>query len=151
MKYHMNILEPLAIKLAIQTFSKTLKHKVIHIQVNNMVALTYLLKMRGTKNLKLGQLAKEIWDQSSSMWDHSYCRVPFQQTECDSRLGVKKQFGLLRMETSSPVISENLSTEGNPRDRSICFQIISSDQDLFYVETRSIESSGKCLPTKLVS
>ena len=44
----------------------------------------------------------------------SYCRVPSQQTESDSRLGVKKQFGLLGMEASSPVISENLSTKGNP-------------------------------------
>ena len=34
------------------------------------------------------------------------------------------------MEASSPVIPENLSTDRNLRDRSICFQIISSDQDL---------------------
>ena len=87
---------------------------------------------------------------SSPMWDQFYYRLPPHQSECDSRLGVKKQFRLLKMETSSPVISENLSTEGNPRDRSICFQIISSDQDLLFVETRSIESSGRCLPTKLV-
>ena len=46
MKNHINVLKLLAIKLAIQTFSKTLKHKVIHLQVDNMVALTYLLKMR---------------------------------------------------------------------------------------------------------
>ena len=150
MKYHINILVLLAVKLAVQTFSKTLKHKAIHLQVDNMVALTYLLKMGDTKNLKLVQLAKDIWGPSSPMWDHAYCRVPSQQTECDSRLGVKKQFGLLRMEASSPVISENLSTEGNPRDRSICFQIISSDQDSLFVETRSIESSSRYLPTKLV-
>ena len=62
MKNHINILELLAIKLAIQTFSKTLKHKAIHLQVDNMVALTYLLNMGGTKNLKLVQLAKEIWN-----------------------------------------------------------------------------------------
>ena len=53
MKYHINVLELLAIKLARQTFSKTLKHKAINLQVGNMVALTYLLKMVGTKNLKL--------------------------------------------------------------------------------------------------
>ena len=47
------------------------------------------------------------------MWDHSYCSVPSQQTECDSRLEVNKQFRLLGMEAGSPVISENLSTEGN--------------------------------------
>ena len=84
------------------------------------------------------------------MWDQSYCRASSQQTECDSRLGVKKQFELIRMEASSLVISENLSTERNPRDRSICFQIISSDHNLLFAETRSIESSNRCLPTKLV-
>ena len=60
MKNHINVLELLAIKLAIQTFSKILKHKVIHLQIRNMVALT--LKMEGTHNLKLVQLTKEIWD-----------------------------------------------------------------------------------------
>ena len=87
---------------------------------------------------------------SSPLWDHSYCRVPSQQTKRDTRLGVKKQFGLLGMEASSPVISENLSTEGNSRDRSICFQIISSDQDLLFVEASSTEPSSRCLSTKLV-
>ena len=50
----------------------------------------------------------------------------------------------------SPVISENFSTEGNPIERSICFQIISSNQDLLFVETGYIELSSRCLPTKLV-
>ena len=142
MKNNINVLELLAIKLAIQTFLKTLKHKAIHLQVDNVVALTYLLKASPINKRNMGS--------SSPMWDHSYCKVTSQQTEHDSRLGVKKQFGLLGMETSSPVISENLSTEGNSRDRSICFQIISSDQHLLFVEARSIEPSSRCLPTKLV-
>ena len=100
--------------------------------------------------LKTSPINKRNMGSSSPMWDHSYCRVPSQQTERDGRLGVKKQVGLLGMDTSSPVISENLSTEGNSRDRSICFQIISSDQDLLFVEARSIEPSNRCLPTKLV-
>ena len=145
MKNHINVRELLAIKLAIQTFSKTLKHKTINFQVDNMVALTYLLKMGGTTS----PINKRNMRSSSPMWDHSYCRVPSQQTERDSILEVKKRFGLLGMETSSPVISENLSTEGNSRDRSICFQIISSDQDLLFVEVRSIEPSSRCLPKKL--
>ena len=66
------------------------------------------------------------------------------------RLGLKKQFRLLKIEASSPFISENLSNEGDLRDRSICFRTISSDQDLFFVEARSIEASSRCLPTKLV-
>ena len=59
MKNHFNVLELLAIILAIQTFLKILKHEAIHTQVDNIVALTYLLKMGGTQNLKL---TKEIWD-----------------------------------------------------------------------------------------
>ena len=72
-----------------------------------------------------------------------------QQTEHDSRFGVKKQFGLLRMEASSPAISENLSIGGNPKDRSICFHTISSDQDLLFVEAQSTKPSSRCFPTKL--
>ena len=99
---------------------------------------------------KTSPINKRNMGSSSSMWDHCYCRVLSKQTERGNRLGVKTQFGLLRMETSSPVISENLSTEENSRDRSICFQIISSDQDLLFVKARSIEQSSRDLPTKLV-
>ena len=49
MKNHINVLELLAIKLTIKTSWKTLKHKAIHLQVDN-------------QNLKLVQLAIEIWD-----------------------------------------------------------------------------------------
>ena len=82
------------------------------------------------------------------MWDHSYCRVPSQQPEHDRKLRVKKQFGLLGMETTSPVTLENLLTDGI--DRYFYFQTISSDQDLLFVEAISIEPSSRCLPTKLV-
>ena len=86
----------------------------------------------------------------SPMRDRSYCRVPSQETERGSRSGVEKQFGLLGIKSSSLVISENLSTERRTRDRSICFQTISSDESLFFVEARFIEPSSRCLPTKLV-
>ena len=61
MKCHINILELLAVKLAIQTFTKYRDVKAIHLQVDNIVALTYLTKMGGTQNLKMVELAKEIW------------------------------------------------------------------------------------------
>ena len=62
-------------------------------------------------------ISKRNMRSSSPMWDHSYYRVLSQQNECDSRLGVKKQFGFLRMKASSPVVSENLSIEGNQSTR----------------------------------
>ena len=51
------------------------------------------------------------------MWDDSYHGVPYQQNECDTRFRVKKQFVFLGEKASSPVVSENLSAEGNPIDK----------------------------------
>ena len=38
------------------------KMSAIHIRVDNMAALSYLLKMGGTKNPELMQISKEIWE-----------------------------------------------------------------------------------------
>ena len=108
------------------------------------------VKGRGYPEFEISPISKKNMGSSFRMWDHSYCRVPSQQTERDSRVGFKKQFKLLGMKASSTVISENLSTEGNTTDRSICFQAILSDQHLLFVEARSIEPSSRFLPTKLV-
>ena len=67
-----------------------------------------------TQNLKLVQLTKDIRHHLLQCGVTLTTRVPSQQSEDDSRLGIKKQFGLLGMETMSPVISENLSTEETP-------------------------------------
>ena len=57
MKNSIIVLGLLAIKLAIQTFSKTFKHKG-----GQHGSFDISVKEGGTKNLKLVQLAKEIWD-----------------------------------------------------------------------------------------
>ena len=59
---HINQLELLAIKFAILTFAEMWKMSAVHIQVDNMTALSYLLKMGGTKNPELMQISKEIWE-----------------------------------------------------------------------------------------
>lgn len=62
-KFHINILELKAIQIAILTFSKWFPEvKAIHIQTDNIVALSYLIKMGGTKNQDLTLLSKEIWE-----------------------------------------------------------------------------------------
>ena len=49
MKYHINIIELLAVKPAIKTFTKYRDVKAIHLQVDNIAASTYLLKIGGTQ------------------------------------------------------------------------------------------------------
>ena len=61
-KFHINVLELKAAKLAIMSF--TLKERdaiSVHIRMDNMAALSYLMKMGGTKNQELTAISKEIW------------------------------------------------------------------------------------------
>ena len=62
-KNHINILELKAAQLAILTF--TYMHPQvhsIHLQTDNMVALSYIVKMGGTHSKVLSDISKEIWD-----------------------------------------------------------------------------------------
>ena len=61
MKLHINILELLAAELAIRTFTKERRVSSIHLQIDNTVALSYLIKMGGTKNTELTKISKRIW------------------------------------------------------------------------------------------
>ena len=50
-----------AIKLALLAYHKHFQMKAIHCQTDNTADLAYLVKMEGTKNKYLIELAKEIW------------------------------------------------------------------------------------------
>ena len=58
---HMNVLELLAIKMALFSFTKGKRVKAIHFQIHKKATLSYLLKMEGTKNENMNRLSKEIW------------------------------------------------------------------------------------------
>ena len=54
-EYHINLLELLAIKLALLTFSKMIHFKSVHVQVDNQTALSYLLKVGGKRVRNLSE------------------------------------------------------------------------------------------------
>ena len=61
-KLHINVLEMMAAEMAIKTFTKGKMVKSIHLQVDNMTTLHYILKMGGTKNRTLIEITKRIWE-----------------------------------------------------------------------------------------
>ena len=77
----------MAVKFVIFTFTKEKSSISIHLQVDNMTALSYLIKMRGTNNKHLLDICKS---QSFIQADHNYCRVPTLQIECEGRLVVSQ-------------------------------------------------------------
>lgn len=59
---HINVLELLAVKLALLTFTKMKDIRSIHFQIDNKTALCYLIKMGGgTASQSMNKLSKEIW------------------------------------------------------------------------------------------
>jgi hypothetical protein len=58
---HINTLELLAAELAIKSFVKINPVSNIHIWIDNRTALSYLVKMGGTKNELLTKISKRIW------------------------------------------------------------------------------------------
>ena len=60
-KLHVNILELLAVKNVILTFTKEKTINAIHTQTDNATAFSYLLKMGGTTDNTLLDISKDIW------------------------------------------------------------------------------------------
>ena len=59
---NINIQELLAAELAIKTFTKEVKPRSIHIRIDNTTALSYLIKMGGTKCPPMVIITKRIWE-----------------------------------------------------------------------------------------
>ena len=57
---HINVLELKAIKLALLIFSEQKSLKAVHFQIDNTIALLYLVKMEGTGNQMLLKISQEI-------------------------------------------------------------------------------------------
>ena len=51
----------MAVELAVKTFTRKRKVSSIHLQIDNTVALPYLMKMGGTKSWELTKISNRIW------------------------------------------------------------------------------------------
>ena len=98
-KSHFNMLELKAVHLAIFTFIKFKIVQRIHVQMDNKIVLSYLVKIGGTHNKDIfGLPSQTSMGLSAVEQDHNYCRVPTRLSECDSRLGVLQFSGQERLE-----------------------------------------------------
>ena len=59
---HINVMELKAATLTTMTFTIAKKGISIQVRMDNMVALSYLMKMRGTQIQELVTTSKEIWN-----------------------------------------------------------------------------------------
>ena len=60
-KFHINELELIAVELALKSFLRDRNSIHVHMRIDNVSALTYLVKMGGTRSDTLTVIAKRIW------------------------------------------------------------------------------------------
>lgn len=65
-KHNINALEMLAIKLALKAFEGKLCNKKVLIRSDNVVAVTYVVQMGGTRSSLCNEVARDIWNWCSS-------------------------------------------------------------------------------------
>ena len=141
-KAHINILELKAAHLAILTFTKFQIVQRIHVQMDNKIALSYLVKMGGTHNKDTLGLSKQIWYYLQSK--KITIRVPTRSFECDSRLRVPQFSRQERLETLPRSVCKNLSEIRYSQYRPFCIPDVSSTSSLHGQEARSGKSGNQC-------
>ena len=114
-----------------------------------MAALSYLLKMRGTKNEHMIKLGKEIWhyllNHSLSITAEYLPSVLHTVADRESR----KKNRLFRVVSSTQSFSSGFLTTRFSDSRSICFQPIPSATSINTLASRSLQSGNRCNDTKL--
>ena len=104
--WHMNIIELLAMKLALLT--KKIKAKSVHFQIDNSMALNVLIENGGIKEPEIHRFKQRDMTLSVFSGDHHYSRISFQSNKYSDRLPVKTEERPLRMETEFPYFSQDL-------------------------------------------
>ena len=105
----------------------------IHIQVDNMTGLSYLLKMGGTNADLKGNLGVCTW-----AGDHDYCRTVTKESQLQGRSKISALERFLRMETVSSNFQQNRPNIGEEtRNRPVCFKVVKSASNLLLLEAGS--------------
>ena len=133
-----------AVHLAILTFTKFQIVQRIHVQMNNKIALSYLVKMVGHSQQRPSWSFQTNIGLSAVKKDHNHCRVPTRSFECDSRLGVPQFSRQERLESLPRIICKDLSEIKYSQYRPFCIPDVSSTPSLHGLEARSGKSDNQC-------
>ena len=121
----------------IELFCRVKKPTSVHLEINNVTALSHLLKKGGTKSAELNKILKEIWvyligNKITLTPEH----LPIShniQADWESRQGLEQ------VETVSPDICKDNSDNGKAKCRAFCVMPVTSTPTVLHVmETGSL-------------
>ena len=147
---HINMLELKAVKLGLLTFAKFRKVQRIHLQMDNQVALTYILKMGKLTTRNFWIWSKIFYLELCTIQkDHDYCRISTKPPQSGIRLAVKECSRQQQVGTLYICVQKNLSENGYGKYRPLSFSNVTPTSLLYGLETRSREPSNRCVATNM--
>ena len=144
---HINILKLKAVYLALLKFTRIFPKKAFHVQIDNMIALTYLVKMRGSSNQQMRKHSKQI--QSFLLSREVTITAEYLPGDLNIREDV-----ILRTRVSGYYagrFSNCYFCIGFNGHASLCLQGLSSGSSIYDMEARSTEQRKRCISTKVIS
>ena len=145
---HINILELKAAKFSILTYTQNKSYlNSIHIQMDNMTVLSYLVKMEGTNNQELVKLSKQIWNHLISMG------ITLTTEHLPGVLNIEADFESRNVRDCSDRQSDISKTQPSirdSRDRPFCLKGVETTKEILFLENRSIQSGQGCISGQLV-
>ena len=141
MELHINMYELKAAKLAIVSFhGKFPTAMTIHIQMDNIVALTYLKKNGWYTMSHLDGNEQRDMEVSLGSSDHDYCRIPSGNSERESRLAISQCERLKRVDAKYSSVSSIVQGERDTVHGSFCFQVESPSSSVLLLKNRSLQA-----------
>ena len=136
---HIIVLEIKAAKLVIEFCFAGWKnqHQSVHLEINNVTALSHLLKMGGRKSAELNKILKEIWVYLIGN------KITLTPEHLPSSHNIQADWescqGLEQVETVSPDICKDNSDNGKAKCRLFCIMPVTSTPTVLHVmETGSL-------------
>ena len=111
----------------------------IHLQMNNIVTLSYLVKMGGYPQQNSLRYKQRDLGLLAGQRDHNYRRISSSCSQQRSRFPVTSSERHKRMEVGSQCFSSNMQEVGASRHRPFCFQNFSSGPNIHIIEVGSIQ------------
>ena len=138
-----NVLELLAVKLALLCFTKNREVRAIH-------SIEVFDKDGSCEVFGNDQIKQRDMKLSFITWDHNYHRTPPKQTDNNWRQGVQGEGRFFRVETRPKAVLRATSINGEPSIRFVSISTKSSITPVHSLNTGSIQSGCRCDASGLV-
>ena len=146
---HINVLELLAVTLAVKSFTKNRKNIETLITTDNRTAMAYINHLGGTHSSVLNELVSGLWRWTMERNIFSEGRASPQGKEHNSRQGIKNGEGSMQLDDPPKSVCTSPTGNGSIGGGHVCLTTDTSITTFFQLETGPASRGNGYICTEL--